>query len=167
MDIVPRTQAMLDSGANVTVCSSELAGILHLEVYISDKPLLIEFANGTSTYSSQYVNLGPFLGSAYIVDTVTSVIARCSKANANGFSVWFTNDLVCKIYDAENCVVATAKLRKQDQLYYVDVRDLLNIPMTRVRVPSETTANINAFYTTSVNGEREARLTDETIKRVM
>jgi hypothetical protein len=170
MDRVPCTQAMLDSGANVTVCSPELAGILHLEVFISDKPLLIEFANGTSTYSSQYVNLGPFLGSAYIVDSVTSVIASCSQANANGFSVWFTNDSVCKIYDAENCIVATAKLRKQDQLYYVDVRDLLNIPMTKVRVPSETTANVNATRNGSIpirSMGREARLTDDAIKRVM
>jgi hypothetical protein len=84
IDIVPCTQAMLDSGANVTVCSPELAGILHLEVFISDKTLLIEFENGTSTYSSQYVNLGP---SAYSIDTVTSVFANCSKANENGFPV--------------------------------------------------------------------------------
>ncbi len=84
MNIVPCTQAILDSGSNVAVCSPELAGRLHLEVLISDKTLLIEFENDTSTYSSQYVNLGP---SAYSIDTVTSVFANCSKANENGFPV--------------------------------------------------------------------------------
>jgi hypothetical protein len=78
--------------------------------------------------------------------------------------------LVCKIYAAEKCVVATSKLQKQDQLYYVDVRDLLNIPMTKVRVPSETTANVNATRNGSIpirSMGREARLTDDAIKRVM
>lgn len=101
MEELPCTQTLVDSGANVTVCSLELVNILQLQMVKTTRPLRIEFANGTVTYSDEYVDLGPFLGLTYVVDNVNTVIASCSKANASGYSMWFTKELTCQIVNTK------------------------------------------------------------------
>jgi hypothetical protein len=127
MEHVECTQALVDSGANVTMCPPELITTLQLTVMKSWRPLAIDFANGTITHSDVFVDLGPFLGLTYVLDNVNSVIVSCSRANARGFSFWLSPDFTCRIFNNKMVVVAVAHLRQQDQLYYIDVCELMQI----------------------------------------
>ena len=167
MEHVECTQALVDSGANVTVCPPDLITKLQLTVIKSRRPLAIEFANGTITHSDIFVDLGPFLGLTYVVDNVNSVIVSCSRANARGFSFWLSPDFTCRIFNNKMVVVAVAHLREQDQLYYIDVRELMQIP-SNGDIPEVATVCATRGGPIPIRSMgRAPRLTDETIKMVL
>ncbi len=120
------TDVLLDSGANVLVCSPQLVEILKLKVIQCKYPMKIEFADGTRSSSSLYVYLGPFLGNTYLLPGVVSIIASGSKGNCHGFDIRFTHKLTCIIYSTDDVVLIEAPIREEDELYDVDVRYVID-----------------------------------------
>jgi hypothetical protein len=118
------TDVMMDSGANVSVCSPELVRLLCLQVYKCYTALRIEFENGTITYSDTYVYLGPFLGSTYVMESCTSVTASIPQANSNGYNILLSYKMICYIFDQHEQKICSTQINKGDRLYYMNIEKL-------------------------------------------
>jgi hypothetical protein len=61
-------QVLQDSGANINACNRKLPEFLKLKICKWRVPLRVTFGNGSSSWSTEYVNLGSILGNTAIIE---------------------------------------------------------------------------------------------------
>ena len=128
--------ALVDSGANISTTPPIVAAVLKMKVYKWDVPISVTFGNKTSTMSKFYVIFKGILGKVAIVESCSNTILSVPALNLKGFDVLLSKSLECFCWDQDGNLVVRQPLHKVHQLYYVDIRTLIegewDIPEGRI-----------------------------------
>lgn len=99
------TEAMYDTGANLSITNPHLAVMLDLDPVQWPRPVPITFGNATEAVSTHYVHLGPLLGRVALVEDAPSTILTRQSLQEGGLSVLFRYDGTVRIFDMQDRVV--------------------------------------------------------------
>ena len=78
-----------DSGANINVTNRKIASYYDLEMKLWEKPFQISFGNDSKFLCTHYVDFGPILGRAAIVDNAPDTLISVAVLTNRGFQVNF------------------------------------------------------------------------------
>lgn len=151
------TDALSDSGANLTAGPSQIATILKTLPITLSEPIIIKFGNKSTAVSRSYLDFpGTLLHRLYLLDVLPHCIISTSDLNLRGFELRYTAQLTCDVYNSTGFKLTSTPLNPHNLLYYFDVTALL------IPVPTILPRQINA-----VRMEVLPRLTKQQISSVL
>ena len=128
-ELAPRhisTDALSDSGANLTAGPPQIAILLKKSPITLSEPIKIKFGNKAVAMSRTYLDFpGTLLDRLYILDILPHCIVSNSNLNLRGFEIRYTTDLTCDVHDATGIKLLSTPLNPHNLLYYFDIRALL------------------------------------------
>ena len=120
------TDALSDSGANLTAGPPNIATILNKSPITLSEPIKIKFGNKAVAISRTYLDFpGTLLDRLYILDILPHCIVSNSNLNLRGFEIRYTTELTCDVHDATGIKLLSTPLNQHNLLYYFDIRQLL------------------------------------------
>jgi hypothetical protein len=119
-----RRCALLDSGANVSIATSDLVKILGIEVVSCDNPKRIHTASkGGFIESIGTIDVGGFVGIMHVVPQAASNLISTMMLNVLGVCVEFKSDGNCRLYDCKG-EIAVIKRNVTNKMHFVDIVEL-------------------------------------------
>ena len=117
---------MVDSGANISITSKDIAKYLQLEIKRYVYPVEVRLADNGSMYIYEYVEMGGIIGNAAIMPGATHTIVSVGRLDARGFLVEFGHDQV-RIKNGKNEVLVSGGKQSEDELYYISPTYLITL----------------------------------------
>ena len=91
--ILTQITGITDSGADISIANYATVNDLNIPIFDLEQPIHITFANGTTSTTHHYAELGP-LGSIHLVSDADSTLISVNEIIKQGYNILYTNDAI-------------------------------------------------------------------------